>query len=112
MTLKVALCFNLNYDHILIKEQLWRKWIEPNADIINVYFFYKDYNKITSTWIKDCVIPDKYITKTSYYFVMPASILQHSDALFHEILVKIFFYQFLLSKVQKYLFYYIYLVCL
>jgi len=74
MCLKVALCFILNYDHILIKEDIWRKWIESNKDIINVYFFYKDITKIKSDWIKEHLIPSKYIIDTSYLYVMPAYI--------------------------------------
>ena len=46
--MKIALCFIINYDHILNKEDIWREWIEPNKDIINVYFYYKDFNKIKS----------------------------------------------------------------
>ena len=44
--MKIALCFIISYDHILNKEHIWRKWIEPNKDIINVYFYYKDIKKI------------------------------------------------------------------
>jgi hypothetical protein len=44
--MKIALCFIISYDHILIKEDLWRKWIEYNKDIINVYFYYKDLKKL------------------------------------------------------------------
>ena len=75
----MALCFTISYDHVLIKEDVWRKWIEPNLDIINVYIFYKDYSKIKSEWIKDHCIPAKYIRKTSYYHVIPAyvSLLRH-----------------------------------
>jgi hypothetical protein len=70
--MKVALCFIISYDHILNKEKLWKKWIEPNKDIINVYFFYKDINKIKSEWILNHVIDKKYIVNTSYYHVVPA----------------------------------------
>jgi hypothetical protein len=76
---KIALCFTISYDHILIKEELWREWIEPNLDIINIYFFYKDYTKIKSEWIKKHCIPAKYIRKTSYFHVIPAyvSLIRH-----------------------------------
>jgi hypothetical protein len=40
--IKVALCFIINYQHILEKEEIWKKWILYNKDIINVYFFYKE----------------------------------------------------------------------
>ena len=33
--MKIALCFIINYEHILNKELIWREWIEPNKDIIN-----------------------------------------------------------------------------
>ena len=44
--MKVALCFIISYEHILNKEQLWIDWIKPNQDIINIYFHYKDINKL------------------------------------------------------------------
>jgi len=70
--MKIALCFIINYDHILNKEQIWREWIEPNKDIINVYFFYKEFSKIKSQWIRDHAIPQSCIVYTSYYHVIPA----------------------------------------
>ena len=70
--MKVALCFIISYEHILNKEAIWREWIEPNKDIINVYFYYKDINKIKSPWIMNHTIPPDYIHETSYYHVIPA----------------------------------------
>ena len=70
--MKIALCFIINYEHILNKEEIWREWIEPNKDIINVYFYYKDLRKIKSKWIYEHTIPTKYIVETSYYHVIPA----------------------------------------
>ena len=70
--MKIALCFIINYEHILNKEHIWREWIKPNEDIINVYFYYKDLNKIKSNWIIEHAIPPKYIHETSYYHVIPA----------------------------------------
>jgi hypothetical protein len=70
--MKVALCFIISYDHSLNKEHIWREWIEENADIINVYFHYKDYSKIRSPWIKENAISAKYIANTTYYHVVPA----------------------------------------
>jgi len=70
--MKIALCFIINYEHILNKEDIWREWIEPNKDIINVYFFYKDFGKIHSQWIKEHTIPPNCIVQTSYYHVVPA----------------------------------------
>lgn len=69
---KVALCFIISYDHVLIKEDIWREWIKPNEDIINIYFFYKDKLKIKSGWIKDHAIDEKYIVPTTYLNVVPA----------------------------------------
>jgi len=76
--MKIALCFIINYEHILNKEHIWREWIEPNKDIINVYFYYKDLKKIKSKWIIDHTLPLNCIHETNYYHVMPAyiSILQ------------------------------------
>ena len=70
--MKIALCFIINYQHILNKEDIWKEWIEENKDIINVYFFYKDLRKIKSQWIKEHAIPPNYIFETSYYHVIPA----------------------------------------
>ena len=70
--MKIALCFIISYEHILNKENIWREWIEPNKDLINVYFYYKDYNQIKSTWIKEHTIPPNCIHDTTYYHVIPA----------------------------------------
>jgi hypothetical protein len=79
--MKIALCFIISYDHILNKEHIWRKWIDYNKDIINVYFFYKDITKIKSTWIRENAMPQKKIINTSYLHVIPAyiSILAHAS---------------------------------
>ena len=78
--MKVALCFIINYDHILNKEHIWRKWIDHNKDIINVYFYYKDIRKIKSDWILKHALPTTCIYETSYYNVIPAyiSIMQYA----------------------------------
>jgi hypothetical protein len=70
--MKTALCFIINYEHILNKEHIWKEWIEPNKDIINVYFYYKDLQKIKSNWILEHSIPQNYIVPTSYFYVIPA----------------------------------------
>jgi hypothetical protein len=70
--MKIALCFIINYNHELNKEEIWKKWIEPNKDLINIYFYYKDIYKIKSQWILNHIIPEKYIYKTTYYNVIPA----------------------------------------
>jgi hypothetical protein len=78
--MKIALCFIISYDHILNKEHIWKKWIDYNKDIINIYFFYKDKNKIKSEWILKHTIPEEYIVSTSYFHVVPAylSILNYA----------------------------------
>jgi hypothetical protein len=83
--MKVALCFIISYEHILNKEEIWKKWIEPNKDIINVYFFYKDITKIKSTWILQHVIPPNYIQETSYFHIIPAYISLIQYALLHDV---------------------------
>jgi hypothetical protein len=82
--MKVALCFIISYEHVLNKEQLWIDWIQPNKDIINVYFHYKDVTLIKSPWIKLYSIPPKYVQKTSYYNVVPAYIAVMSYAFKHD----------------------------
>jgi hypothetical protein len=82
--MKVALCFIINYEHILNKEEIWKECIEPNKDIINVYFYYKNFNKIKSRWIMEHAIPPNYIYETSYYHVIPAYISILSFALTHD----------------------------
>ena len=70
--MKIALCFIISYKHILNKEKIWRDWIEPNKDIINIYFHYKNLKLIKSNWIKAHCIPIQYIAQTTYYHVVPA----------------------------------------
>lgn len=82
--MKVALCFIINYEHILNKEHIWREWIEYNKDIINVYFYYKDLKKIKSKWILEHTIPPNYIRETSYFHVIPAYISVMSFAFQHD----------------------------
>lgn len=82
--MKVALCFIISYNHVLNKEAVWRKWIEANNDMFNIYVFYKDLTKIQSDWLKKHTIPEKYIYNTSYYHVMPAYISLMNYALLHD----------------------------
>jgi len=82
--MKVALCFIISYEHILNKEHIWKEWIEPNKDIINVYFYYKDVNQIKSEWIRKHAIPPNYIHETSYFFVIPAYMSLMNFALKHD----------------------------
>ena len=83
--MKVALCFIISYQHILNKEQLWIDWIKENQDIINVYFHYKDFSKIKSSWIKMYTIPPKYVHQTTYYSVVPAYMSLLSYAFHHDL---------------------------
>ena len=82
--MKIALCFIISYEHILNKEELWREWIEENKDIINVYFYYKDFKKIKSVWIQKHCIPQSFIYETSYFYVMPAYLSLMNYALAHD----------------------------
>ena len=82
--MKIALCFIISYEHILNKEHIWREWIEPNKDIINVYFYYRDFKKIKSKWIMDHTLPPNYIYDTTYFHVMPAYISILKFALKHD----------------------------
>jgi hypothetical protein len=82
--MKIALCFIINYEHVLNKENIWKEWINQNSDIINVYFYYKDITKITSPWILKHVIDQKYIFDTSYYHIIPAYLSLMSYALKHD----------------------------
>jgi hypothetical protein len=83
--MKVALCFIISYEHILNKEEIWKEWIEPNKDIINVYFYYKDFKKIKSLWIREHAIPPNCIYETSYYHVIPAYLSIMKFALLQDI---------------------------
>jgi len=82
--MNVALCFIINYEHILNKEKLWKEWIEPNKDIVNIYFYYKDLKKIKSKWIMEHTIPPNYINETSYFYVIPAYLSIMEFALKHD----------------------------
>ena len=83
--MKAALCFIINYDHVLNKEQIWKEWIEPNQDIFNVYFFYKDFAKIQSAWIREHALPQAAIVETSYYHVVPAYLSLYRFAMKHDL---------------------------
>jgi hypothetical protein len=81
---KIALCFIISYEHVLNKEQIWIDWIEPNKDIINVYFHYKNINLIKSNWIRKHTIPPKLTHTTSYFNVVPAYMSVLSFAFHHD----------------------------
>lgn len=82
--MKVALCFVINYEHVLHKEEIWKEWIEPNKDIINVYFYYKDLRKIQSKWILEHTLPPHLIVETTYYHVVPAYLSLFDFAVRHD----------------------------
>ena len=84
MVPKVALCFLISGEHILNKEQIWREWIEPNKDFINVYFHYSELEKIGSPWIRNHAIPLKKTVRTSYFHVVPAYMALLSHAILHD----------------------------
>lgn len=81
---KAALCFIVSYEHQLHHEKLWRDWIEPNRDILNVYVHYKDARAIASPWLRSFAIPPQYVNKTSYYNVVPAYMAVLSFAFSHD----------------------------
>jgi len=78
--MKIALCFLISHSNTLNKEELWKKWIAPNKDIINIYFHYKQNIHISSEWISDHAVPPQYIVPTTYLHVVHAylSILQYA----------------------------------
>jgi hypothetical protein len=82
--MKVALCFIISYSHNLNKEHIWLEWIEPNKDIINVYFHYKNYNDIQSEWIKKHAIHPKCTVETDYMHIVPAYLTLMNFALSHD----------------------------
>jgi len=69
--MKVALCFNIHYKNLLVKEKLWKEWVYYNRDIINIYFHCKNA-PISSPWIKKHCIPSKLMKPTSYFHIVPA----------------------------------------
>lgn len=71
---KAAICFLISYNHELNKEELWKEWIEPNKDIINVYVHYTDASKVKSEWIRDRMMPMNKTAPTSYISVVPGYI--------------------------------------
>jgi hypothetical protein len=82
--MKIALCFIINYDHVLNKEDIWRKWISFNQNLINVYFYYSDKKKIKSSWILKHIIPEEFIRPTSYFHVIPAYFSLFQYAIKHD----------------------------
>lgn len=83
---KAALCFIISYEHKINKESLWKKWIEPNKDILNVYIHYKDETlvKSSSSWIKKHKLPSNFLAKTDYLHVVPAYLCLMHYGLQHD----------------------------
>ena len=82
--MKIAICFLISRENKINKEHIWVRWLEENKDIINIYIHYSDYYKIKSSWIKDHVIPKRYITPTDYYHIVPAYMSLMEYASFHD----------------------------
>ena len=82
--MKVALCFNISYNHNVNKEELWKEWISQNQDLFNIYFHYKDATKIKSQWIKKHALPQKYVLPTDYLHCVPAYFALMYYALEHD----------------------------
>jgi len=83
--MKIALCFIINYDHVLNKEDIWRKWISYNQSLINIYFYYSNKTKIKSSWILKHTIPEEFIHPTSYFHVIPAYFSLFQYAMKHDL---------------------------
>jgi hypothetical protein len=81
--MKIALCFLIN--NKINKEDVWKKWIDQNKDIINVYIHYKNYTTIESEWIKKHCIPFNSTVRTSYYHVVPAYMALLSFSINHDV---------------------------
>ena len=62
----------ISNNHHVNKESLWRQWIEPNQDILEILFHYTDREKIRSPWIQEHCLPKEYTVPTSYYHMVPA----------------------------------------
>jgi hypothetical protein len=87
---KVALCFLISGDHVLNKEHIWKEWVEPNQDIIQIHFHYADKTKIKSQWIRLHAMPEKLIAPTDYFHVVPAYLSLISYAIASDPFVKWF----------------------
>ena len=87
---KVALCFLISGDHVLNKEHIWKEWVEPNQDIIQIHFHYAEKRKIKSQWIRSHAMPEKLIAPTDYFHVVPAYLSLISYAIASDSLVKWF----------------------
>jgi len=80
--IKISLCFIINNE--LLKEEIWKKWILYNSDIINIYFYYKKYKEIKSEWIKNHCLPLSFIKSTDYLHIIPTYYGLMSYSLNHD----------------------------
>jgi hypothetical protein len=69
---KAALCFLISGKHKLVHEAIWRRWIDSNRDIIDIYFHCTDPSAVTSEWIRKHLLPNSLLMKTDYMHVVPA----------------------------------------
>ena len=83
--MKISLCFLINYSNQINKENLWKEWIEPNKDIINIYIHYNRNISISSNWIKTHAMPIESVVNTSYLHVVPAYISILKYAVAHDV---------------------------
>ena len=82
---KVALCFIVSYEcGKLLKEKIWEEWIAENSDIINVYVHYRD-KSILSPFLREHIIPEEFVFKTTYYHMVPAYMTTLAHAYVHDI---------------------------
>ena len=83
--MKAALCFLISYDNTIHKEEVWKKWIHENRDILNVYIHYDPSTYAPpSPWVRHHCIPKKYITATSYLHIVPAYMNTMAYAMDHD----------------------------
>lgn len=82
---KAALCFIISYDHVLQQEELWREWIEPNMDILNIYFHCKLSDAVKTPFVSKYTIPSEFTAETTYADVTPAYMASMFYARSHDV---------------------------
>lgn len=65
-----ALVFFISGQHVLWQEALWRQWTEEVG--CHIFVHYTDASRITSTWLRQHMIPQSATRPTSYYDMVPA----------------------------------------
>jgi len=81
---KIEMFIIISYQQIQQKEKIWKKWIEKNKELFNVYFHYKDFSLIQSEWIRKHTIPSTFLASTTYYHIVPAYINLLKYAILHD----------------------------